>query len=62
MPYLGGVYGFTDERVKDVRVWQARGFENYLIFYVPRGSELLVIRILHGSQDIESIFSNEDPS
>lgn len=60
MPGLGGVYGFTDPRVREIRVWQARGFDNYLIFYLPRETELLVIRVLHAAQDIDGIFAADE--
>jgi toxin ParE1/3/4 len=31
----------------------------YVIFYLPRTSGIEVVRVLHGSRDIESIFEDE---
>lgn len=36
------------------------GFEKHLIFYQANDTELRVIRMLHSSRDIESIFKLED--
>jgi toxin ParE1/3/4 len=29
--------------------------DNYAIYYLPRASEILVVRVLHGSRDIDAI-------
>jgi len=34
--------------------------KNYLIFYRPIDEGIEIVRILHGSQDIETIFQDED--
>ncbi len=33
----------------------------YLIFYVPHSTGIEVARILHGPQDIDNIFADDDP-
>ncbi len=40
-----------------VKVWPVKGFENFLIFYTISEGSIDVIRVLHGSRDIESVFS-----
>jgi hypothetical protein len=32
-------------------MWRVRGFESYLIFYVPRADGIAVERVIHASQD-----------
>ncbi|MDZ8236333.1 MAG: type II toxin-antitoxin system RelE/ParE family toxin [Nostoc sp. ChiQUE01a] len=34
--------------------------KNYFIFYRPIDEGIEIVRILHGSQDVETIFQNED--
>jgi toxin ParE1/3/4 len=29
--------------------------ENYAIYYLPRMTEIVIVRVLHGARDIESI-------
>jgi toxin ParE1/3/4 len=31
---------------------------NYLIFYIPRGTTVEIIRIIHGNRDLKSAFDN----
>ncbi len=57
MPGLAGHWETaSNPTLADLRVWQVKGFPNHLIFYreIPDGIE--VIRVLHGSQDIEGVF------
>ena len=37
-------------------MWRVAGFPNHLIFYRPIESGVEVIRVLHASRDIESLF------
>jgi toxin ParE1/3/4 len=39
-------------------MWRVRGFERYLIFYRPTDDGIDVVRVLHGSRDIESLFED----
>jgi toxin ParE1/3/4 len=41
-----------------MRVWSIKGFENFLVFYRPVPGGVDIIRVLHGAQDIESLFSD----
>ena len=45
--------------LRGVRVWQVRGFENYLVFYQPTQRGIEVIRLLHAARDIEGILADE---
>ncbi|NLX98137.1 MAG: type II toxin-antitoxin system RelE/ParE family toxin, partial [Rhodopirellula sp.] len=56
-PEAGTLCQFRDPEAAGIRVWSIRGFQNFLIFYrpVPEGAD--IVRVLHGAQDIESLFS-----
>lgn len=56
-PLLGKAIKFRDKDVGDVRMWHVKGFDNYLIFYTVHGNNITVIRVLHGSRDIDDLFS-----
>jgi toxin ParE1/3/4 len=46
--------------LEGVRRLPVKGFENYLIFYVPRSGGIDVIRVLHGARDIDNLFETEE--
>ncbi len=54
-PLAGGLCGFTGSS-RELRKWPVQGFPNILIFYRVDGNCLDVVRVLHGSRDVESIF------
>ena len=54
-PDLGSPMESTMPRLKEVRCKPVQDFDNYLIYYRIRRSGALVLRVLHGSQDADSI-------
>lgn len=58
MPGMGAPWESANPRLADLRFWSIRGFENHLIFYRPVDGGIEVIRVLHGSRDIESILES----
>ncbi len=56
MPHIGSPREFRSSRLRNVRVWPVKGFEDYLIFYRPTDDGIEVMRVLHGKRDIEEIF------
>jgi toxin ParE1/3/4 len=34
-----------------MRKWRVKGFDNHLIFYMPRAEGVSIVRVLHGSRD-----------
>jgi plasmid stabilization system protein ParE len=36
------------------------GFAPYVLFYMPRGDGIDVVRILHGSRNVEDVFTQEE--
>ncbi len=57
MPFVGQACEFRNPRLQGLRRWQVRGFENYLIFYRPEDHGVTIIRVIHGSRDIDAIFN-----
>jgi toxin ParE1/3/4 len=60
MPELGQRQSFGRTELAGLRVWQVRGFENYLIFYRPVEGGIEIVRVLHGARDIAAIFEEEE--
>ena len=58
MPELGTVTRWEDQRTKDIRIWPVKDFPNHLIFYQIETDELVVLRVLHGSTDYETLFQS----
>jgi len=56
MPELGGTCDFDAPGLSGLRVWSIKGFENYLVYYLPGEGCITVVRVLHGAQDAEAIF------
>lgn len=60
MPELGSVGQFSHPKLTGVRVWQVRGFENYLVFYRVVESGIEIIRVLHAARDIEPLLEDDN--
>ena len=43
-----------------MRKWRVKGFDNHLIFYMPRPDGVSVVRVLHGATDWWSLLGFED--
>jgi toxin ParE1/3/4 len=56
MPEMGAQRLFRNPRFFSIRMWPVRGFERYLIFYRPLKDGIGILRVLHGSRDIERLF------
>jgi toxin ParE1/3/4 len=39
-----------------VRKWRVGGFENYLVFYLPRANGVSIVGVLHAARDWWSLF------
>ena len=57
MPGIGSLRDYGPE-FSTLRMWPVPRFVKYLIFYQATETELIVIRVMHGSQNIERIFSS----
>ena len=58
-PRSGLQCDFRNQRLRGLRRFPVKGFENYLIFYSPRPHGLDVIRVLHGARDLEEVFTKD---
>jgi toxin ParE1/3/4 len=52
MPQLGRTR--VDLGAPETRSWRVRGFRNYLIFYEVLPDRLRLLRVLHGSRDLQA--------
>jgi plasmid stabilization system protein ParE len=56
-PEMGPAAGFP--RAPEVRMWPLRRYPNYLLFYRVAGSSIVMLRLLHGAQDLPPLIPNE---
>lgn len=52
-PFIGKRKAFKFETI---RLWQVKGFEKYLIFYIVKDLTIEIIRVLHSSRKIDELF------
>ena len=56
-PGTGSRCRFTAEELRGTRRMPVAGFGKHLIFYQARESEIVILRVVHGARDLESLFS-----
>ncbi len=59
-PEVGGRCVLTNPLLIGTRVWRIKGYKNYLIFYRLHPDEIEVVRVLHGSRDLDLIFGESE--
>jgi toxin ParE1/3/4 len=57
MPAMGTRYDPLDPRLAGLRRFRVRGFENYLIFYLPIEAGIEVVRILHAAETLSEFLN-----
>ena len=50
-PMIGAPLTLQNPALAGVRKWRVTRFDNYLIFYLPRADDMLVMGVLHGARD-----------
>jgi toxin ParE1/3/4 len=55
-PGAGSITKFQYSELSSVRRVLIPGFPKHLIFYQVLRSELLILRVVHGARDLESLF------
>jgi toxin ParE1/3/4 len=55
-PGTGSRCTFTVDELRGTHRMPVAGFAKHLIFYQSRGTEILVLRVLHGARDLEALF------
>ena len=58
-PRSGSLSPYHPDPNQEVRRWAVKGFRKYLIFYRVSTDSIEVIRIFHGSQNIERLLNLE---
>jgi len=56
---LGSIRNFKDKKLSEVRMWRVKGFNSYLVFYVPTPIGIKILHILHSATDYNRAFENE---
>jgi toxin ParE1/3/4 len=56
LPKIGVSLTLRRSELAGLRKWQVRDFENFLIFYQPRSSDIFIVRVMHVAQDWWSLF------
>lgn len=56
-PKMGEPYPSQNILLSNIRFFPIKGFKKYLVFYRPKGKEIEIIRVLHGSRNIKKILS-----
>lgn len=50
-PKMGAPLTLKPSELAGLRKWRVRGFDNYMIFYVPRADGVSIVRVLHAARD-----------
>ena len=56
-PRAGSLCRFKADQLQGTRRVQVAGFSKHLIFYQVETTGILVLRVVHGARDLESLFS-----
>lgn len=56
-PGAGAVCQFRVEELAGTRRIGVAGFPKHLVFYRQREREILILRVVHGARDLDSLFS-----
>ena len=50
-PMIGSAVKLKHSALEGMRKWRVKGFDNHLIFYLPRPDGVSVVRVLHAARD-----------
>ena len=60
MPQIGKQSYFSNNRLQNIRQFAIKDFRKYLIFYQTTATGIEIIRVLHGSREIEDILDEDN--
>ena len=60
-PKIGWHPRFRVPELKTARIFSVSGFEKMLVFYRPTNQGIEVLRVIHGTRNILSLFRREGP-
>ena len=55
-PNIGVPLTLRRSELADLRKWQVRDFDNFLIFYQQRSKDISIVRVMHAAQNWWSLF------
>jgi toxin ParE1/3/4 len=55
VPYLGSECESDNPRLHGLRTWTLRKFPNHVILYRPLPDGIEVVRVIHGSRDMDTL-------
>jgi len=58
-PGMGPARHFPQARLRELRSFRVKGFQNYLIFYRPSLDGIAVLHILHGARNLEQFWEGQ---
>jgi toxin ParE1/3/4 len=58
MPHMGAARESSDPKLAGLRQWPIKGFRNFLIIYRPLRDGIVIVRVLHGAQDIDQVIAH----
>ena len=61
-PGIGSRCEFSAEELRGTRRLSVDRFPRHLVFYQERENEIVVLRVVHGARDLESLFSQGESS
>ncbi len=50
-PFIGSPLPVNNPALAGTRKWRVKGFDKYLVFYLPEPDSIHIIRVLHSSSD-----------
>jgi plasmid stabilization system protein ParE len=57
-PGMGAVWPTKRKRLQGIRVITVPKYRNYLVFYRPAAEQVLIIRVLHGAQNLRDLLDD----
>ncbi len=57
--FIGSKRDFNNENLIEVRMWRVKGFEKYLIFYIPKDDGIKILHVFHSATDYDRAFEDE---
>ena len=60
MPGIGKRCQFHNSQLKNIRQAGVKNFKKYLVFYRASDLSIEIIRVIHGSRDLESLMAEDN--
>ena len=61
-PDMGWEGALRHPGLKSLRVFRVKGFERILILYLPMLDRVEIVRVVHGSRDLQALLNRRSPS